>query len=113
MQVTKFTSAPAELDRALGRLSSVTPTAALLDALSDASTATAAAPTERRMVLVVVASYRMDQSSLRPISSAATSCRCRRDSSWAVEVRAETGNFSNQAREEAARTGQPPERRPA
>lgn len=104
VQVTKFTSAPAELDRALGRLSSVTPTAALLDALSDASRQLTAAPTDRRMVLVVVASYRVDQSGLGT-DLTGEQLRMSKASMWAVEVRAETGNFSNQAREEILDTG--------
>jgi VWFA-related protein len=104
VQVTKFTSAPAELDRALGRLSTVTPTAALLDALSDASRQLTAAPTDRRVVLVVLASYRVDQSGLRS-DLAGEQLRMSKGSLWAVEVRSETGNFSNQAREETLDTG--------
>jgi hypothetical protein len=104
VQVTKFTSAPAELDRALGRLSSVTPTAALLDGLNDASTQLGAAPTDRRIVLVVVAAYRVDQSNLRT-DLVGEQLRMAKGSLWAVEVRADSGNFSSQAREEALDAG--------
>jgi hypothetical protein len=99
VQLTKFTSAPGELDRALGRLSTVVPTAALLDALSDATRQLGSAPTERRIVLVVLAAYREDQSSL--LTSLSTEqLRLSKGSLWAVEVRAERGNFSNPAREQ-------------
>ena len=40
-------------------------TAAIIDGVSDAAKQLAAAPTERRAVLVVASSYRQDQSSLR------------------------------------------------
>lgn len=104
VQVTKFTSAPAELDKALGRLSTVSPTAALLDGMSSAANDLARAPTDRRILLVVVASYRLDQSSLRT-DVAGEQLRMSSASLWAVEVRAETGNFSSQAREETLDTG--------
>jgi len=104
VQVTKFTSAPAELDKALGRLSTVSPTAALLDGMSSAANDLARAPTDRRILLVVVASYRLDQSSLRT-DIAGEQLRMSNASLWAVEVRAETGNFSSQAREETLDTG--------
>jgi VWFA-related protein len=104
VQVTKFTSAPAELDKALGRLSTISPTAALLDGMSSAATDLARAPTGRRILLVVVASYRLDQSSLRT-DVAGEQLRMSNASLWAVEVRAETGNFSSQAREETLDTG--------
>jgi VWFA-related protein len=104
IQVTKFTSAPAELDRALGRLSTMVPSAALLDALSDASQQLSTAPTERRMIMVVLASYRQDQSSLRT-DLAAEQLRVSKGSLWAVEVRGDRTNFSSQAREEMLDNG--------
>jgi VWFA-related protein len=104
VQVTKFTSAPAEFDRALGRLSTMVPSAALLDAMGDASRQLARAPTERRMVMVVLASYRQDQSDLRT-DLAGEELRISKGSLWAVEVRGDRTNFSSQAREEMLDTG--------
>ncbi len=104
VQLTKFTGAPAELDRALGRLSTTEPTAALLDAMSDASRQLNAAPTERRVMLAVLASYRGDQSHLRT-DIAGEQLRMSKASLWAVEVRADRTNVSNQAREEALDVG--------
>ena len=104
VQLTKFTSAPAELDRALGRLSSMVPTAAVVDGMSEATKQLAAAPTERRVVLVVLSSYRQDQSSLRT-DLAGDQLRMSKGSLWAVEARADRGNFSSQAREETLDAG--------
>jgi len=104
VQLTKFTSAPGELDRALGRLSSVVTTAAILDGVSEATKQLAAAPTERRAVLVVVSSYRLDQSSLRT-DLVGEQLRMSKGSLWAVEVRADRGNFTSQAREETLDAG--------
>jgi hypothetical protein len=99
VQVTKLTSAPAEFDRAVGRLSTIVPTAALLDAVTDASRQLVAAPTERRAILVVVAAYREDQSSLRT-DLTGEHLRMSGSSMWAVEARADRTNLSSQAREE-------------
>ena len=104
VQMTRFTSAPAELDRALGRLSSIVTTAAVIDGVSDAAKQLAAAPTERRAVLVVASSYRQDQSSLRT-DLAGEALRISKSSMWAVEVRADRANFSSQAREETLDLG--------
>lgn len=104
VQLTKFTSAPAELDRTLGRLSSMVPTAAIVDGLNEATKQLAAAPTERRAVLVLVSSYRLDQSNLRT-DLAGEQLRMSKGSLWAVEVRADRGNFANQAREETLDAG--------
>ena len=104
VQMTRFTSAPAELDRALGRLSSIVATAAIIDGVSDAAKQLAAAPTERRAVLVVASSYRQDQSSLRT-DLAGEALRISKSSLWAVEVRADRANFSSQAREETLDLG--------
>jgi hypothetical protein len=104
VQVTKFTSAPGELDRALGRLSSVTPTAAILDGVSDAAEQLVRAPTERRAMFVVASAYREDQSSLRT-DLAGERLRISSASLWALEVRNQKGNFAFQAREEILDVG--------
>lgn len=104
VQLTKFTSAPAELDRTLGRLSTMVPTAAIVDGVSEATRQLSTAPTERRAVLVVAASYRQDQSSLRT-DLAGEQLRMSKASLWAVEVRADRGNFTSQAREETLDAG--------
>jgi VWFA-related protein len=104
LQVTKFTSAPGELDRALGRLSSVTTSAAILDGLTDSTQQISRAPTERRAVFVVAAAYREDQSSLRT-DLAGEQLRMSKASLWALEVRAQKGNYSSQAREELLDVG--------
>ena len=104
VQVTGFASAPAELDRALGKLSTLSTTAAILDGVSAATRQLAQAPTARRILMVVVASYRLDQSSVRT-DIAGEQLRLSNASLWAVEVRAETGNFTSQAREETLDTG--------
>ncbi len=108
VQLTKFTSAPGELDRALGRLSSIVTTAAIVDGVSEATKQLAAAPTERRAVLVVVSSYRLDQSNLRT-DLVGEQLRMSKGSLWAVEVRADRGNFTSQAREETLDARQPDE----
>ena len=64
-QITRFTSAPGELDRALTRLSSVVPDSTLLDAVKEASTQMLRAPTVRRAIVALVSAYRPDQSSVR------------------------------------------------
>jgi VWFA-related protein len=104
VQVTGFASAPSDLDRALGRLSTNTPTAALLDGMSAATRQLAQAPTVRRILLVVLASYRVDQSSLRT-DITGEQLRLSNASLWAVEVRGETVNYTSQAREETLDTG--------
>jgi hypothetical protein len=104
VQVTKFTSAPAELDRAIARLSSVSPTAAILDGVSDSAQQLGRAPTERRAVFVIVAAYRQDQSGLRT-DLAGEQLRVSNASLWALEVRAQTGNYSFQPREEILDVG--------
>src|SRR5262245_28608272 len=88
VQVTGFASAPAELDRSLGKLSTVSTTAAILDGMSSATRQLAQAPTARRILMVVVASYRLDQSSVRT-DIAGEQLRLSNASLWAVEVRAE------------------------
>ena len=104
VQVTKFTSAPGELDRQVARLSSVTTTAAILDGMSDSAQQISRAPTERRVIFVVVAAYREDQSSLRT-DLAGEQLRMSKASLWGLEVRAQKGNYSSQAREELLDVG--------
>jgi VWFA-related protein len=105
VQITKFTSAPAELDRALGRLSSLAPEAALLDALTDACQQMSAAPTERRMIFTVLAAYRSEASTVNT-EIVGEQLRASKASLWAVEVRrAEGDNYSHAGREQVLDAG--------
>jgi len=99
VQLTKFTSAPAELDRMLGRLSTSATDAMMLDALAEACQMLANAPSDRRAVFTLVAAYRSDQSTVRN-EAVAEMLRVSGASLWTVEARApEGGNFGNAARE--------------
>ena len=99
LQVTKFTSAPAELDRALGRLSTTAQDAVFLEALADVCKLMRTAPTDRRIIFTLLAAYRPDQSNLRN-EIAAEMLRLSKASLWTVEVRqSDRGNYGNNVRE--------------
>jgi hypothetical protein len=99
VQVAKFTTPSFELERLIGRLSTMAPDAALLDGLFDAVRSVDAAPTDRRVIFVMYAAYRPDQSNVRP-EVVAELLRLSRASLWAIEARAISGtNYSNSARE--------------
>lgn len=99
LQVTKFTSAAGELDRALGRLASTAADAVLLDGLADACRMMKEAPSGRRVIFTLVAAYRPDQSNARN-EIVAELLRTSGASLWTVEVRQTSGgNFGNSARE--------------
>jgi hypothetical protein len=106
MEVTKFTAAPAQLDRALARLGTTATDAVLLDALNDVCKMfVRQAPTDRRLIFTLLAAYRPDQSSLRN-EVAVEILRLSKASLWTVEVReASRGNFSNNVREVVLDTG--------
>lgn len=104
VQLTRFTSAPAELDRALGRLSSIVPTAVIVDAVSDGARQLAAAPTGRRALFVVLSSYREDQSNLQT-DLVGEQLRMSSGSLWAVEVQSDRTNLRSAAREELLDAG--------
>jgi hypothetical protein len=105
LQVTKFTSAPAELDRALGRLSTTAQDAVFLEALADVCKMMRTAPTDRRIIFTLLAAYRPDQSNLRN-EIAAEMLRLSKSSLWTVEVRQnDRGNYGNNVREVVLDTG--------
>ena len=105
MQVTKFTSPPAELDHALGRLGSMTSDAVLLDGLADAARTMRGAPTDRRVILVLLAAYRSDQSGMQT-DLVGEMLRLSQASIWALEVRqAQGGNVTNPTREQVLDAG--------
>jgi VWFA-related protein len=105
LQVTRFTSAPAELDRALGRLQTTAPDAVLLEALADVCKSMRMAPTDRRIIFTLLAAYRPDQSTLRN-DAAAELLRLSGASLWTVEARqAQRGNYGNNTREVVLDTG--------
>jgi len=105
LQLTKFTSASTELDRALGRLQTTAPDAVFLEALADVCKGMRAAPTDRRIIFTLLAAYRPDQSNLRN-EAAAELLRQSGASLWTVEVRqAQRGNYGNNVREVVLDTG--------
>jgi hypothetical protein len=61
-----FSAPPAELDRQIGRLTTLAGDAALLDGLTDACRLMNEAPTSRRVVLLVYAGYRPETSTAQP-----------------------------------------------
>jgi hypothetical protein len=105
LQVTKFSSAPGELDRALGRLQTTAPDAVFLEALADVCKAMRMAPTDRRIIFTLLAAYRPDQSSMYN-DTAAEFLRLSGASLWTVEVRQpQRGNYGNNVREVVLDTG--------
>jgi len=95
-----FASGPAELDRSLGKLTSVAPDAVLLDGLYEAGKTLRTAPTPRKVVFAVVAAYRPDQSNFRN-DILAEVLRLSGAQLWVIEVRsAQGGNYSNNQRDQ-------------
>jgi hypothetical protein len=95
-----FASGPAELDRNLGKLTSVAPDAVLLDGLYEVGKILRTAPTARKVVFAVVAAYRPDQSNFRN-DILAEVLRLSGAQLWVVEVRsAQGGNYSNNQRDQ-------------
>lgn len=66
VRLLSFSAPPAELDRQLGRLTTLAEGAALLDALTDACKQMGQALSPRRVVLLVYAGYRPDTSTAQP-----------------------------------------------
>jgi len=95
-----FTSGPAELDKNLGKLTSVAQDAVLLDGLYEAAKVLRTAPTERKVIFTVVAGYRPDQSNVRN-DILNEILRLSGAQVWTIEVRsAQGGNWANNAREQ-------------
>jgi hypothetical protein len=105
IEVTKFTSAFAETDRMLGRLSTNTPEAVLFDGIATACQAMRSAPTDRKIVFTLLASYRPDHSTMQP-DRLGSILRLSGASLWVLEARlAEGGNYNNPAREQILDAG--------
>jgi hypothetical protein len=106
-QITRFTGAATELDRALTRLPTVAPDSTLLDAIKDASTMMLRAPTPRRAIFALVAAYRPDQSTVRS-DEAGQLLQLSGASFWALEVvrdLTQGGNAASDPRELMLETG--------
>ncbi len=105
LQVAKFGGAPAELDRALGRLATGSDDAVLLDGLADACQVMRSAPSSRRIIFTLVAAYRPDHSTMQP-DVVGEILRLSGASLWVVEVRqAQGGNYGNPIREQILDNG--------
>jgi hypothetical protein len=103
--LNSFTSGPAELDRNLGKLTSVAQDAVLLDGLFEACKVLRTAPTGRKVIFTVVAGYRPDQSNVRN-DVLGEVLRLSGAQLWVIEVRsAQGGNWANNAREQVLDRG--------
>jgi hypothetical protein len=100
VQGTSFSSDTSALSKTIGRMTAITD-APLVDALTAACGAMRLAPSDRRAILLVFASYRPDQGKTRTDVTSQT-CRQSGASLWSLEARASDGrNFPNPAREMA------------
>lgn len=98
--LNSFSSSAAELDRNLGKLTSMSQDAVLLDGLYEAAKVLRTAPTARKVIFTVVAGYRPDQSNVRN-DTLGEVLRLSGAQLWAIEVRsAQGGNWANNAREQ-------------
>lgn len=99
VRLAPFGQAGAELDRLLGRLSTVTRDSGLRDALIDACQMLRQAPSKRKVVFTIFAGYRPDMSSVR-VDLAAEALRLCDASLWIIEARILGENsFGNNERE--------------
>jgi len=99
VRVVPWGQAGADLDRTIGRLSTVTRESALRDALMDVCQMMRTAPTGRRVIFTVFAGYRPDMSTARTdiVGEALRLCDA---SLWVVEARTTGENsFGNNDRE--------------
>ncbi len=95
-----FDSGPVELDKNLGKLTSMSQDAVILDGLLEASRLLRTAPSQRKIIFVVAAGYRPDQSNVRT-DILSEALRLSGAQLWAIEVRsAQGGNWANDAREQ-------------
>jgi len=105
VQVTKFTTAPAELDRVIGRLSSMATDASFVDGVYGAVRAFNEAPTDRRIIFATFAAYRTEGHQMKP-DALAELLRLSRASLWVIEARLSSGqNYSDAERELIADRG--------
>jgi hypothetical protein len=99
VRVAAFGFPPAELDKTLGRLSTIARDSALRDAVLDACQTMRAAPTARRAMFTVYAGYRPDVSTVRT-DNAGEALRLCAASWWVIEARTTGPNsFGNNERE--------------
>jgi hypothetical protein len=105
VEVTRFTSAFAETERALGRLSTNSDDAVLFDGIANACKSMRSAPTDRRIIFTLLSAYRAERSVLQP-DSVGEMLRLSGASLWALEVRqVPGGNYNNPAREQVLDNG--------
>jgi hypothetical protein len=93
VRVASFGMPHAELDRILGRLSSVTRDSAFRDAVMDVSQMIRSAPTARRVIFTVFGGYRPDMSTVRT-DNVAEALRQSGASLWVIEARTTGENSS-------------------
>ena len=106
VEVTKFTSAFAETDRALGRLSTNSDDAVLFDGIANACRSMRLAPTDRRIIFTLLSAYRAERSVLQADQGLGEMIRLSAASLWALEVRqVPGGNYNNPAREQVLDNG--------
>ncbi len=105
VEITKFTSAFNETERALGRLSTSTPEAVLFDGLATAAQSMRSAPSDRKIIFTLLAAYRPDHSPTQP-DRLGEALRLSGASLWVLEVRLpQGGNYNNPAREQVLDNG--------
>jgi hypothetical protein len=105
LEVTRFTSAFAETERALGRLSTNSDDAVLFDGIANACKSMRVAPTDRRIIFTLLSAYRAERSVLQP-ENLSEMLRLSGASLWALEVRqVPGGNYNNPAREQVLDNG--------
>jgi len=105
IQVTKFTTAPAELERTLGRLQSMAQDASFVDGVLGAARAFNDAPTDRRVIFATFAAYRTEQHQAKN-DMVAELLRLARASMWTIEARLSAGvNTADSDRELLADRG--------
>ncbi len=98
--LNNFTSGPAELDRNLGKLTSMSQDAVITDGLLEATRLLRTTSTPRKVIFVVVAGYRPDQSNVRN-DVITEALRLSGAQLWVIEVRsAQGGNWANNVREQ-------------
>jgi hypothetical protein len=96
---TGFSSPAADLNKALGRLMTTVQGSSLLDGIADACQLLGEAPSDRRVVFALFASYRQETSRTPP-DAAASRLRAAHASLWTLEARStSTGSQSSPPRE--------------
>ena len=98
--LNNFDSGPAELDKNLGKLTSMSQDAVVVDGLLEATRTLRKAPTNRKIIFTVVAGYRPDQSNVRN-DTIAEVIRLSGAQLWVIEVSSpQGGNWQNNVREQ-------------